>query len=174
MNIDLLKYATHGKTEDYLDNIFSHGLIPLITKLTTRITDHSATLIDYIYTNKINIKASSGIVISDVSHHFGIFTCINSKLKSQTSQKIKLMRCFNEINQNKFKNILSQIDFEPILQLDTLIIAYTSFMELYISAFDSAFPMKSVRITRKYTKRSPWISSGLLKSSITKMKLSKK
>ena len=42
-----------------------------------------------------------------------------------------------------------------------------------MSAFDSAFPMKSVRITRKYTKRSPWISSGLLKSSITKMKLLK-
>ena len=83
------------------------------------------------------------------------------------------MRCFNEINQNKFKNILSQIDFESILQLDTPDIVYTSFMELYISAFDCAFPMKSVRITRKYTKRSPWISSDLLKSSITKMKLLK-
>ena len=46
MNIDLLKFETHTKTDDYLDNLFTHGFIPLITK-PTRVTTHSATLIDH-------------------------------------------------------------------------------------------------------------------------------
>ena len=51
MNIDLLQCQSHMKTNDYLDNLFSNGFIPEITK-PTRITSHSATLIDHIYTNK--------------------------------------------------------------------------------------------------------------------------
>ena len=32
MNIDLLKYSKHKKTNDYLDNIFSLGYLPVVTK----------------------------------------------------------------------------------------------------------------------------------------------
>ena len=45
MNIDLLQCQSHIKTNDYLDNLFSNGFD---TK-PTRITSHSATLIDHIY-----------------------------------------------------------------------------------------------------------------------------
>ena len=48
MNIDLLKFGYHNKTSDHLDNIFSHGFLPTITK-PTRISHTSATLIDHIY-----------------------------------------------------------------------------------------------------------------------------
>jgi len=50
MNIDLLKFETHLKTSDYLDNLFQNGFLPTITK-PTRITSTSATLIDHIYMN---------------------------------------------------------------------------------------------------------------------------
>ena len=48
MNIDLLKYSQHSKTGTYLENTFTQGFLPLITK-PTRISSHSATLIDHIY-----------------------------------------------------------------------------------------------------------------------------
>ena len=97
MNIDLLKCMTHPKTESYLDNTFAHGCRPFITK-PTRLLSHSATLIDHIYTNQISSKVKIGILISDVSDHFGIFTCIKIKLKYNTFSKCKNMRCFNEAN----------------------------------------------------------------------------
>jgi len=78
MNIDLLKFTNHTKTGDYLENIFSHGYLPLITK-PTRISSHSATLIDHIYTNKQDIEAISGVIITDVSDHFGIFPSIKQQ-----------------------------------------------------------------------------------------------
>jgi exonuclease III len=71
MNIDLLKFETHSKTKEYLENIFSQGYMPLITK-PTRVSTYSATLIDHIYTNKQTSKLS-GIIVTDVADHFGIF-----------------------------------------------------------------------------------------------------
>ena len=72
MNIDILQCQCHIKTNDYLDNLFSNGFIPEITK-PTRITSHSATLIDHIYTNKADLTFSSGIILTDISDHFGTF-----------------------------------------------------------------------------------------------------
>ena len=72
MNIDLLRFGSHTKTADYLDNLFSHGFLPLITK-PTRLSNSSATLIDH-YTNDIYNKGHSGIITTDVADHFGIFT----------------------------------------------------------------------------------------------------
>ena len=47
-NIGLLKFQTHGKTNDFIEFMISEGYIPLITK-PTRVTTYSATLIDHIY-----------------------------------------------------------------------------------------------------------------------------
>lgn len=49
-NIDCLKYETHALTENYVNMLFNNTFYPIITK-PTRITCHSATLIDHIYTN---------------------------------------------------------------------------------------------------------------------------
>jgi len=64
MNINLLNYQIHQKTNEYLDNLFSRGFIPVITK-PTRVCTSRATLIDHIYTNDIVSNFSSGIAISD-------------------------------------------------------------------------------------------------------------
>ena len=66
MNIDLLKYHSHQQTERYLDMIYSLDLLPVITK-PTRITNHTATLIQHIYTNNVN-RLTSGIVTVKRDH----------------------------------------------------------------------------------------------------------
>ena len=83
MNIDLLKLNEHWKTGEYVENIFTHGFIPLITK-PTRITDHSATLIDHIYTNRTDTNMTSGIITTDISDHFGMFTCFGRARNNNT------------------------------------------------------------------------------------------
>ena len=54
ININMLKFQDHPKTNEYLDNIFASGFMPLITK-PTRVTQYSATLIDHII--QINVKS---------------------------------------------------------------------------------------------------------------------
>jgi hypothetical protein len=49
INIDFFKYNSDNQTSEYLDMLLDQGLMPLITKA-TRITHHTSTLIDHIYT----------------------------------------------------------------------------------------------------------------------------
>ena len=49
VNIDLIKSESHQFTSDYLDMLYTNFCFPVITQ-PTRITDHSQTLIDHIYT----------------------------------------------------------------------------------------------------------------------------
>ena len=58
------------------DIIYSNGFVPVITK-PTRITEHSQTLIDHIYTNTDlttpNYKHKQGIRRTDISDHYPVF-----------------------------------------------------------------------------------------------------
>ena len=84
LNIGLLKYYSHLQTEGYLDMIYSLDLLPVITK-PTRITNHTATLIDHIYTTNVN-RLSSGIVTVDMSNHLTVFCIVDTPLKKQNRQ----------------------------------------------------------------------------------------
>ena len=171
VNMDLLKFANHSKTGEYLENTFSQGFLPLITK-PTRVSSHSATLIDHIYTNKKNITSTSGIVITDVADHFGIFTLIELiNSNDNTKPTSNVYRSFSQANMNNFNNILSQANYTHILDSTCANTAYDKFMEIYLKSFNTAFPLKQMKIRKKYLKRSPWITNGLLQSSITKSKL---
>ena len=50
LNLDLLKQDRHQDISALIDIIYSNGFVPVITK-PTRITEHSQTIIDHIYTN---------------------------------------------------------------------------------------------------------------------------
>lgn len=79
ININFLKYNDDIYTSNYLDMLLDLGFMPLITKA-TRITYHSPTLIDHIYSNipeKKTIKA--GICLADVSDHFTYFLYHNKQ-----------------------------------------------------------------------------------------------
>jgi endonuclease/exonuclease/phosphatase family metal-dependent hydrolase len=71
MNVDFLKYSMHADTEEYLDMLYLNNFIPIITK-PTRITEHSSTLIDHIYTNA-STHIVSGIALVDISDHLPTF-----------------------------------------------------------------------------------------------------
>ncbi len=88
MNIDLLKFGSHRKTSDYLDNLFSYGYLPLITR-PTRVSKSSATLIDHIYINDLTSIGHAGIIITDVADHFGTFYLTHGKKSVYKILKIK-------------------------------------------------------------------------------------
>ena len=55
-NINLLNYNVHSPTNEFLDSLASNSFLPYILQ-PTRITSHSKTLIDNIFTN-INLPDS--------------------------------------------------------------------------------------------------------------------
>ena len=87
-NIDLLKDDSHRPTHDYLNLVYSCSLVPTIYK-PTRITEHSATIIDNILTNNHLEAIKSNILITDISDHFPTTLIANhgkgNSVKSRTN-----------------------------------------------------------------------------------------
>lgn len=173
-NIDLLKFNSHNKTHTFLENMISTGLLPLITK-PTRVTEYSATLIDHIYTNKYTNNVSTGILITDISDHFGTFCIIGkNRIKSDISgPKYKTVRNFSDHNLAQFKSMLRDTDFTTINSIECPNASYNCFIDLYQYAFEKCFPLRQIKLTKKHIQHEPWISKGLIVSSRQKCKLYK-
>jgi hypothetical protein len=90
------------------------GFMPIITK-STRITDHTSTLIDHIglYTNTQQKVLKSGICLADISDHLPIFCTLTSKIPNV--KEIKFYRDFSNFNDDSFVNDLNDIDFITVL-----------------------------------------------------------
>lgn len=168
-NIDLLQYDTHGKTRTFIDNCFASGALPIITK-PTRITSHSATLIDHVYCNLPISKVKSGIIITDIADHFGTFAILDINQNKLKSTQTKAVRSFTKTNLTNFKSLLNNSDFSTVTNSNDANISYNNFMEIFKRHYETSFPIKIVHLKRKYQKREPWMTSGLLTSSINKSK----
>ena len=88
-NINILKANGQNIVSDFINTMLSYCFIPLISR-PTRVTEHTASLIDNILTNAIDLlesdRTKSGIVFNDISDHYPIFHVIKSKLTKNRSQ----------------------------------------------------------------------------------------
>ena len=83
-NIDLLKSDQSDYSNRFSEQLFTSTFFPLIAK-PTRITPHTATLIDNIFTNDYEqIETSkNGIIFADISDHFPFFHFANTSIHHQ-------------------------------------------------------------------------------------------
>ena len=71
--LDLLHYNNHHiPPQEFIDTLFSHALIPLISN-PPRLTCYSASLIDNIFTNNLSLNVLNGVVLNYLSHHLPVF-----------------------------------------------------------------------------------------------------
>lgn len=86
INIDFYKYHDDKFNSEYFDMLFDLGYMPVITKATW-INDHSATLIDHIYSNSPQKDFKSGICLPDLSDHLPCFRSITTKLSEHADDR---------------------------------------------------------------------------------------
>ena len=68
-NLNLLNYESHSDTNDFINTMVSHYLLPYVLH-PTRVTDHSSTVIDNIFSNITDFDTKSGNILCDISDHF--------------------------------------------------------------------------------------------------------
>ena len=93
--------------------IYSLDLLPVITKR-TRSTSHTATLIDHIYTNAVNIL-TSGIVTVDISDHLAVFCMVDTPLKKQNRRNM-YFRDYSKFNSKSYLHAIHTIDWNAITE----------------------------------------------------------
>jgi hypothetical protein len=171
-NIDLLKVDTHRPTHDYLELIYSYSFMPTIYK-PTRITETTATIIDNILTNNLNVIKSS-IIVTDLSDHLPtiLSTDVNVTNKVDTN-KATYKRNHNSHNIALFKKKLAGVDWNEVLNDNNANDDYNAFITKFEKLYDECIPIKKCNRHKKKDPKLPWITKGLLKSINIKNKLYK-
>ena len=160
LNIDFLKCDGHKPTSDFLDTIYSHKLFPLITK-PTRVTNHSAILIDHILTNDFGAFSShfQGILCSSFSDHYAVFHVTSSCSANDCSDKCTLRRDMKPVNVQKFVNKIQTLDRCNVSTETDAQLAYSKFHTILSEKYNRCFPLRKTKTI--YHVRKPWLTVGL-------------
>ncbi|XP_042076683.1 uncharacterized protein LOC106633234 [Haplochromis burtoni] len=163
-NIDLLNPNHNKSTEEFIDSMYSIGLFPLITR-PTRITSHCATLLDNIFTNIIEGKIKSGLLINDISDHLPVFASYNCHYKvNNDGHKIIYKRIRTEKTLNCLRNELLKQDWNIVYEQTEVNKAYEGFLRTFNTLLDKNCPVIEINRKHNYAGR-PWMTKGLQNAS---------
>src|SRR5688572_23670534 len=108
--IDLFRVEDYLGTSTFFDSMSTHNLLPNKTR-PTRITDHSATLIDNIFTNARPNIVETKIITSDISDHLPVLTCL---VRSYKNSSYEVHRTISEEGKKIFCILLNEANWDPV------------------------------------------------------------
>ena len=128
----------------------------------SRITDHTATLIDNIFLNSVEYDTMSGNLLSDISDHLRNFLVIN-KISTLKKDNIIYKRNHTKINQEKIVNELQKTDWSYLsLNCDNdPSIIFDSIYDKVIKVIDTYAPMEKISKKEAKFNTKPWITTAL-------------
>ena len=112
-NINLLSYEHHTETNDFINSMVSHYLLPYILH-PTRVTDHSSTVIDNILSNVNEYGTITGNIINQIADHFAQFLLlkrININHKNTNFYQYN----YSDFNKENSKLTFSIMNFADVL-----------------------------------------------------------
>ena len=114
---------------------------------------NSSTLLDNVYT-KCPIKESSGVLKTNITDHYSIFT-VRDHLEPIKDSKHREVRNFSIKNTLRFQKSLNQVNWNFLYEQGTQA-AFSHFYDTIIELFNHHFPLQKIEII--YYNKNPWIS----------------
>ena len=115
-----MNYNEHNQTNEFLDSLASNSSIPLILQ-PTRITSHSNTLIDNIFSNVIDADIISGNLTAAISDHLPQFAIIPNVFANISGNKSNIYeRDWSKFDRENFILDYFSADWEDLLETDEL------------------------------------------------------
>ena len=175
-NIDLLKSDDCDYSNRFCEQLFTSSFYPLINR-PTRITQHTATLIDNIFTNNLEQIESgvNGLIFSDTSDHLPIFHIASSSTNKNNTKKgnAHYRRMVDKDNRASFLLSVKNISWESTFETNDPCESYTNFHNNLKVAIDKYFPLAKIKKKTVDHTKSPWMTFCMFKSISKKNKLYK-
>jgi len=150
--------------------MLAYNCTQLITR-PTRITDHSATLFDHIYTNNIKIPVQPGIVLSDLSDHLPTFVMIKTSCLKQKHSSITLRHNYKNLDRSTFlQEIKDALDMLPVNNGNPCQVV-DDIHSIFNNTMQKHKPLQPLSRSRRKLLNKPWIIQALYKSIKEKNKI---
>ena len=160
-----LNYNEHNLTYEFLDSLASNLFIPLILQ-PIRISSHSNTLIDNIFSNIIDPDIMPGNLTDIISNHLPQFAITSNMFGNTVSNKSNIYeRDWSKFYQENFIQDYFSIHWKHLLKIDKLNVDNSTHMyiEKINILLDTYIPLKRIDKCKLRFQTKLWITSGLQK-----------
>ena len=169
MNINFLKFNEHVQTEEFLDMLYANNILPIITK-PSRLTDHTATLIDHIYTNCFK-NLTAGILTVDLTDHLPIFCIVKTQPTGNSDNNI-YFRDYSKFKKDLYLDDINQIAWHEILNpQNNLNEKLRETINILNEIVDKHAPIRLASQSKQKQLNKPWLTKAILKSVKRKQKM---
>ena len=172
-NINLLNCDSHTLTGESINLLSSYFFQPHILQ-PTRITSHSATLIDNIFFNSLEFATYSGNILYSLTDHLPNLLSIDS-IHPLPLNKQSFVRDFSRFNKESLLSDFQRIDWHNLFfGKDNINAIFSCFLNKSNQIINSHVPIKMLSRKEVKSKTKPWISLGLRASINIKNKIYRK
>ena len=164
-NINLSDYNNHQPTNTFLDFLASNSIIPYMLQ-PTRLTSHSKTLIDNIFSNVRLWEAISGNITATSSDHLPQFLFVPNVFSNPLCNKSNILeRDWPKFNKEKFILDYFNKNWSVILQLyqHNVNLSMDSYLDQMNAILDIHAPYKRVNKCKLRLRLEPSITPALQK-----------
>ena len=146
-NIDLVKYESDSSSQNLVDVLARYGFAQTVSR-PTRVTNHSATLIDHVYTNDIENTISCNVLTHDISDHLATLTTVklgpsstnnyNKGTRFSNSKNVTETRLINEASHAVFRELIGGESWAEISTVAGASEQYDKFCDIYMKHYNAA------------------------------------
>ena len=112
-NVDLLSHETYVPAQNLVNTFSQNGFVPVISR-PTRITDHTATLIDHIFVNSPQFITKTGVITDPVADHLAPYATLLTNPNKPNHRNLAFdhsnSRKISDENLENFKRAIENTD----------------------------------------------------------------
>ena len=172
INIDLLKIEKNENSINYANSLIS-SLCKCLINIPTRVNINSATLLDRAYTSLLKNILISGVLVTDISDHYPIFSLVSNAGKNYTTEKHMTAQGFTAFSKDEFNKALQEALNENVVSAMSINEQTKIFLNTFSNTVDKLAPFRKMTQKEKRLKRKPLLTCGILKSIKIKNKMFK-
>ena len=161
-----------GSAGNFFDILSTYGFRPLILQ-PTRVTSHSATLIDNIFTNDITIKSKGGNLTASISDHFPQFSSFDIFSQKNDKDRPKFGRSYKNFHDEEFQEELRRIEWNSSFKNNNVNDKVKILLHKINDILNIMAPIRKLTKRENKLMQNPWITRGLLKSMSDRDKIHK-
>ena len=161
-NLNLLNYDSHTPTKNFVSLFLSQHFLPFVVH-PTRVSDHSSTIIDNIFSNICNLETKSGNILTHIADHFPQFLIVKKAGISNRTLSF-YQHDYSKFNQESFLEDFNNLNFEYLNEnINDVNTKFNKFLDNLNDIVKKHAPLK--KLTKKELKfrNKPWINSRIQK-----------
>ena len=154
-NFDLFKKKDDARLTEYYITMVGERLFPLILR-PTRVS-HASIKLDHVWSNFADKNVASGVAQCDLSDHYALFTNFLSNSVSKIGKKrfsevaILLMPVLE-------LSLVLTFNWNSVRDINNANSCYDEFMHKFASIDDSSFPVKTIKVLIKESRKSKTVT----------------